>query len=1054
MKKCSFLYIFCTVVLIITAGSLVSCQNFLKGADIKNELEERIAYANAKECKVFIDKETEMGSFLSNSEITFKIGFNKELQFTLNVDSYKFNGLEAVSSRDETQSRSDCIEYVINQDKSNIAKSIYVINVKVVKDADDILIRPKCILIPKISEVYPPFSSTGYDQDTTIMLTFNKSVNPDSFGDFSCISIWSADGSLITSYYEKPYFSNNNTVLNIPADKTKNIINPDGTENLKDVVIKINTAELTDVDGLSLSDFENFAFRLNKQVDTVMPSVSMSLFKPVYELTANTDGECSVIEKNEYLPLSNLEFGRFDNDTYFQNHVGSKIYYDAVVTDNNSGYKKLIIKETLLKLSTGTSASADTIETSEIKKDSYEKEVYVLKSEYDGVVQLDFCFEDYAGNTNTQSYIVIKDTVSDSKETFSYESIDYTSEENNLIKQIIPFERIKTDTFYKTSANTKQTDRIIKVFWGDKNNPNLNKIDKLSSDLTITRNPSITTYARVIAMDAVGNIEQLDFVFPKRIDALGIDTSEKQNWSYTSGGTTVQYGYYKILTENISFESQIQYKIYYQAGDSSPMQDMGSSSYGFDVSSGAYTDQKQFRPAGIYKIYPQLISENPKTLHICAEIGNPVNVKISYSGDVQQIQTNIVTSSQTPAFPSDFTVNVKQMVKNAGTRDVCVSLPESFAQTSGFTYGVKIDEEYYDYDFTIKSGKIYDVYLYAKNNNSDNLYLSTVSKELDATADNIPPTAHFSNDYACPNEILFSSLREIDDDLLKDNSGNYLIQYCFVAADTQTDLTYKTISISADTPLHIVYDKYTEARYKLYMLFKDTSGNERESSYSISNIVYPVTQSLGFSTMSSRITITTTPIKGEVSKSGTERSRCYILENNSWSHEQDYSNQQNYYFFDLNKKSNFFKLATFIKSKGFAPYVYIYPEYELMEAAVKANYCKSKSMLSAFGNSYQLFYDAPCFVHTMAFPTSMLEDIENQVNKLVKNDKKLTKDMARALIWATKGSEYGIQVINNAFTAGTATYTAPVEDIPANFSYVTICHFVDGSAVMSDVKSK
>ena len=110
--------------------------------------------------------------------------------------------------------------------------------------------------------------------------------------------------------------------------------------------------------------------------------------------------------------------------------------------------------------------------------------------------------------------------------------------------------------------------------------------------------------------------------------------------------------------------------------------------------------------------------------------------------------------------------------------------------------------------------------------------------------------------------------------------------------------------------------------------------------------------------------------------------------------------------------------------------------------------CSSKSVIPGFGGGYQVFYDAPCFAHTMAYPTNQLYYFTEVKNK---NPLVLDEDY---MVWESLGREYGVKVLNADFAPGTATYYAPVDEIPDGYSYVTIVHFADRTAVMSEVKEK
>ena len=118
MKKRPLFKVASTILLVgmvlCAAAVFTSCENFLKGAETKRQLEDAIAFANAEECTLFVKSDVEFGSFLSDGEKKCKVGYTTELQFTVNQESYKFVGLEAVSTSDNSQSRGDLVELTLN----------------------------------------------------------------------------------------------------------------------------------------------------------------------------------------------------------------------------------------------------------------------------------------------------------------------------------------------------------------------------------------------------------------------------------------------------------------------------------------------------------------------------------------------------------------------------------------------------------------------------------------------------------------------------------------------------------------------------------------------------------------------------------------------------------------------------------------------------------------------------------------------------------------------------------------------------------------------------
>ena len=142
-----------------------SCENFLDAKDAAQEIRDIIDYNNTPSCTVLFKADEGTGTFLTSNEKSCKIGYDSQAEFELNKDSYLFLGFEAVSKSDVTKSREDCVQITpVNYDEK---KGNYVINLKVIKEVNDILIRPKCILIPAIKEISPKFESSGCDQDGT-----------------------------------------------------------------------------------------------------------------------------------------------------------------------------------------------------------------------------------------------------------------------------------------------------------------------------------------------------------------------------------------------------------------------------------------------------------------------------------------------------------------------------------------------------------------------------------------------------------------------------------------------------------------------------------------------------------------------------------------------------------------------------------------------------------------------------------------------------------------------------------------------------------------------
>ena len=116
--------------------------------------------------------------------------------------------------------------------------------------------------MPKVTGVLPEFAAAGVDQDSIIKIQFNKAVNPESFGDFSCVSVYTSDGSVL-DYFETPYFSSDNTVLFVQPKQDLHLITPDSNKKL-DVSVLVDLTNAKDKDGLPIAQNEAHTYRIKE----------------------------------------------------------------------------------------------------------------------------------------------------------------------------------------------------------------------------------------------------------------------------------------------------------------------------------------------------------------------------------------------------------------------------------------------------------------------------------------------------------------------------------------------------------------------------------------------------------------------------------------------------------------------------------------------------------------------------------------------------------------------------------------------------------------------
>ena len=273
------------------------CENFLTGAPIREELEQLIAYYNAKIVNVKLSCPEYTGTFIPDTTYEARLGFAFEIQFIPNTKNCRVINpaklLKAVSRKDSSVSLDSYVEFTpVERSQTDKNDSLYRMKVKVIRDSEDIVIVPSeqgCVVIPVIEEITPPYTSVGVGQDSPIKIVFNKPMDPQSFGNFSCISIKSLNEDL-SSDFEQPAFSNENKELIIYPKSEKLFIDPD-SGNKKDITVSFDFAGVKDADGVSMTAHEPHTYKINDSFDTFIEYAYVNI--------TGTNGKFSR-EKKEY----------------------------------------------------------------------------------------------------------------------------------------------------------------------------------------------------------------------------------------------------------------------------------------------------------------------------------------------------------------------------------------------------------------------------------------------------------------------------------------------------------------------------------------------------------------------------------------------------------------------------------------------------------------------------------------------------------------------------------------------------------------------------------
>ena len=123
MKKLLFFLFF--------AASLVllSCDNFMNGSAVQDQLEEMIDKATAQNYTIVVSNDTTKGSFLSSGDKSCQVGYSIDVQFNVKKDLYIYKGLKAVSKSDDTKSLANFVQFT--EIDSDDARGVYKTSIKI-----------------------------------------------------------------------------------------------------------------------------------------------------------------------------------------------------------------------------------------------------------------------------------------------------------------------------------------------------------------------------------------------------------------------------------------------------------------------------------------------------------------------------------------------------------------------------------------------------------------------------------------------------------------------------------------------------------------------------------------------------------------------------------------------------------------------------------------------------------------------------------------------------------------------------------------------------------
>ena len=1040
-----------------------------------------------------------MGIITPDSTYEARLGFNFKLQFIPNTQNYVItdpaNVFEAVSIKDNSVSRADCIEFTpIEQTAADKKEGIYYAYAKVTKAADDIRIRPKCSLVPKVINSFPSFDNTNYPQDTSIKINFNKAVNLSDFADengfLKNITITSGDVDLLDTtggklpYYKSPYLEDDGKTLVIPIVKGNYLIKDNST---KDISVSLKLESLTDgVEGENAAFIQksyDFTFRIDSKKDTTPPILKTLRIARTEEDARNGTNLIIMDEFTHY--ADNANYGGDSNvvATNIQNHHVNKVWVYFEGEDADSGVAGLEIREQLIRTTTGEEIQGIiyTRESSEPKKQNFfenpkEDNTYSACVEYnfnsddDGVVKLDFVLHDRAGKTTTydKPVDIVKDTLFAERLFFDnpQESINPDIEEHPITITVYTGTNgddyyIKdlnnnsySDTFYsKSNTDFSESCRIISFEYGYDQN-NLIPLDlKLAnyeitySDYyglysqkmkpTINADPRKTIYLKTTVQDAAGNICSSEKELPAAINIIYSDVSI-DNLSF--------------ILKNDS-KKAVSADCYYSANNtnfnSKQTVYLERSSDNTFVSVSKFSNDKQFNEMndGYYSFlfYSDIHTENGQFIRSYRY--SPVIIRKNDT-QVSVITGNNGTSLTIDDVP-DFEVKADSAVPNSGNRTIHIKY-KNFIPKQGLKYliyyeGAKSKGYTQDTCFIVPSEYCAYSFKAVVVNEKNETVESSEAKTLDLFEDNIPPKIDAT--LSRNGQLLFKqvtstfatlSIKVKDDNLI--GKIKYLLSNSILnQIDWNNDSRVRESSLieydDTDTTeiwgFDIVSYDQEYSRF-CYVYVMDSAGNYTEKTFWISG------------KKESGITVT-------CNKNGTDD---YTFTNNFSGFNASYYKNQ---FISINNEKNTWELCSNATRS-----------VSLSEIEIKSfilAYAWGYQDVGANGYAYRYsepVYYCPQYLISQKTENPMECDLKNIYAGMYGYDISADQpcfahtmycphnlgDTEQA--WLNSGYETGLVMKKKSFTYSYDNTSA----VPAGYYYTTIVHFADGDVKMTEVKQK
>ena len=521
--------------LLITGFCFTSCENFLKAGSVKVEIEKAIEYANAPSYEIRVQCDEGTGTILTQTILKKKVTDVFSIEFQM-AEGFQFDTWKVYTKNSDGPLIEQTNRYIEIKDYNKDSRDgIYKVTVKFAKAADNLVIKPVCFDVPRITEVYPPDSLTGCDQDTMLRISFNKPMNTESFldnnDDFTCISIsdhlvfYDYAHNKTDYYYGVPYFSEDAKTLYIPVIKGKHILPLEGDLTKKDLELSLDFSNVTDQDGIDLNVEQSHIYRINQGVDNTKPVFSNA---KIYSTSDKSDPYYKELSSLDFASWSQEPNGSYQYGTFSQNHVGNTVYFELSGYDVKPGISGVKIVETYYRSVTGDDGlnikSTKVLPVSIIGENLYSLDYSFTCG--DGIVKLELALIDYAQNeceeVEKKVFYVLKDSLIDIN-VISFDEVSkmgkmevtdagtfmiWESNPDGTESCVLTLKENCNDTMY----DTLKSEYDVEIYYDTVESGTSYKAEKYAENnrikYRITKRPEDYLYVTVQAFDQAGNCDK------------------------------------------------------------------------------------------------------------------------------------------------------------------------------------------------------------------------------------------------------------------------------------------------------------------------------------------------------------------------------------------------------------------------------------------------------------------------------------------------------------------------------------------------------------------